>query len=112
MSDTLQPSHELTALDLLQVRLEDLALDDLQDQAKRIADTILGLVGLLINAIHLSPAAAANIRRLEKRLRERMQEVRELIELRQLEAIAAEIERQEREQDAQRLPGTGRRIKM
>lgn len=112
MSDTLQPSHELTALDLLQVRLEDLSLDDLQDQAKRIANTILGLVGLLINAIHLSPAAAANIRRLEKRLRDRMQEVHELIELRQLEAVAAEIERQEGEQDAQRLAGAGRRMKM
>lgn len=111
MTNTLQPSHELTALDLLQVRLEDLALDDLQDQAKRIADTILGLVGLLVNAMHLSPAAVAHIRRLEKRLRERLQEVRELIELRQLEAMAAEIERQEREQEAQRPAGAGRRVR-
>jgi hypothetical protein len=112
MTNTLQPSHELTALDLLQVRLEDLPLDDLQDQAKRIADTILGLVGLLVNAMHLSPAAMANIRRLEKRLRERLQEVRELIELRQLEAMAAEIERQEREQEAQRPAGAGRRMRI
>lgn len=112
MSNTLQPSNELTALDLLQVRIEDLALDELQTHAKQVADTILGVVGLLVDALHLSPGAAANLRRLEKRLRDRIQEVQELIDLRKLEALTAEIERQEREEEAQKRAGEGRRISM
>lgn len=109
MSKTLRPSHELTALDLLQVSIDDLALDDLEAHAKEVGDTILGLVGLLLHSSHLSPAATANIRRLEKRLRERMQELRELIELRKLEAIAAEIEQEREAEERANAPRRMRR---
>lgn len=101
MRNTLHPSHELSALDLLQVRLDDLPLDELQAHIKEADDTVLGLVSRQNNTPHLSPEAAANLRRLERALRERIQFVRELIDLRKLEALAAEIERQEREQQAE-----------
>lgn len=108
MSNTLRPSHELTALDLLQVNIDELTLPDLEAYAHKVSDTILGLVGLLLHSTHLSPAAAANIRRLEKRLRERMHELLELIELRKLEAIAAEIEQ---ERDAEERANAPRRMR-
>lgn len=97
---TLQPSHELIADTLLQVRVDDLPLDDLEAHIEHAGDAVLGLVSRLNNSPHLSPPAAANLRRLENRLREHIQFVRELIDLRKLEAMAAEIERQERERDA------------
>lgn len=100
MSTTLKASPELIALDLLQVRVDDLPVDELEAHIKSISDAVLRLVSRLIDTPHLSPHAAANIRRLEKRLREHIQFVRELIDLRKMEAMAAEIERQERERDA------------
>lgn len=110
MTTTPHASYELKALDLLQVRFEELPFDDLEAHLAQVGDTILGLVGRLIDSPHLSPQAKANIRRLEKRLREHIQHVRELIDLRKVEAVAAEVDRQERERQAEDRASAPRRM--
>jgi hypothetical protein len=110
MSTTLHASYELKAIDLVQVRIEELPLDDLEAHLAQVSDTILGLVGRLIDSPHLSPQAKANIRRLEKRLREHVEEVRALIDLRKVEAVAAEVDRQEREREAEDRASAPRRM--
>lgn len=112
MTKTLNPSHELIALDLLQIRIEELRLDELEGHIASAGDAVLGLVGRMIENPYLSPLAAANIRRLEKRLREQIQDARELIELRQLEAIAAEIERQELERETREPAKAPNRVRL
>ena len=112
MSTTLQASHELIALDLLQVRVDDLTLDELEAHIERAGDTVLGLVGRQIDSPLLSPETAANIRRREQRLREHIQYVRELIDLHKLEAVAAEVDRQGREREAEERASAPRHMRL
>jgi hypothetical protein len=89
MSDTLQPSPMLEAVDLIRTYLDSMTLEDLEDHAKRVVAVLMGLGNVHSQAEWISSIAAANISRLEKKLYAHLAHVKELIEARKNEAANA-----------------------
>lgn len=86
MSDTLQPSPMLEAIDLVRVNLDALSDEELEEHAARVVAVLLELTNAQAQATWTSAIAAANIARLAKKLLAHLARVKELIEARQTEA--------------------------
>jgi hypothetical protein len=92
MSDTLQPSPMLEAIDLTRVNIDALSDEDLEEHAARVVAVLLELTNAQAKATWTSAIAAANIARLAKKLLAHLARVKELIETRQVEAADTEAE--------------------
>ena len=82
MSGTLQPSPMLEASELIRVYVDAMQLDDLEDHAKHVLDTIAALNGYVNAPGRKSPDELSNAIRLSKKLRMHMAHVRDLINAR------------------------------
>ena len=92
MSDTLQPSPMLEAIDLMRVNLDALSDEELDEHAARVVAVLLELTHAQAKATWTSAIAAANIARLAKKLLAHLARVKELIEARQVAAAEADDE--------------------
>jgi hypothetical protein len=86
MSDTLQPSPMLEAIDLIRTNLDGMSDDELEDHAARVVAVLLELNNAQAQATWTSSIAAANIARLAKKLMAHLARVKELVEARHVEA--------------------------
>lgn len=107
MSDTLQPSPMLEAIDLVRVNLDALSDEELEEHAARVVAVLLELTNAQTQATWTSAIASANIARLAKKLLAHLARVKELIEARQTEA--AEDEGDPVPSDRKRGAGQARR---
>jgi hypothetical protein len=82
MSDTLQPSPMLEAIDLVRANLDGMTDEELEDHAARVVAVLLELNNAQAQATWTSAIAAANIARLAKKLMAHLARVKELIEAR------------------------------
>lgn len=86
MSDTLQPSPMLEAIDLIRANLDGMSDEELDEHAARVVAVLQELNNAQAQATWTSAIAAANIARLAKKLLAHLARVKELIEARQAEA--------------------------
>lgn len=86
MSDTLQPSPMLEAIDLIRANLDGMSDEELEDHAAHVVAVLQELNNAQAQATWTSAIAAANIARLVKKLLAHLARVKELIEARQVEA--------------------------
>lgn len=89
MSDTLQPSPMLEAIDLIRVNLNSLSDEELDEHAERVVAVLLAIGNAQAQATWTSAIAAANIAMLAKKLLAHLARVKEMIEARQVEAAEA-----------------------
>lgn len=82
MSGTLRPSPMLEASELIRVNVDAMQLDDLEDHAKHVLDTIAALNGYINAPGRKSPDELSNAIRQSKKLRMHMAHVRDLINAR------------------------------
>jgi len=92
MSDTLQPSPMLEAIDLIRVNIDALSDEELEEHAARVVAVLLELTNAQAKAVWTSAIASANIARLAKKLLAHLARVKELIEARLAEAAEADEE--------------------
>jgi hypothetical protein len=86
MSDTLQPSPMLEAIDLIRVNIESLSDEELAEHAAHVVAVLLELTNAQAKATWTSAIAAANITCLARKLLAHLARVKELTEARQVEA--------------------------
>lgn len=79
MSGTLQPSPMLEASELIRVNVDAMQLDDLEDHARHVLDTIAALNCYINSPGRKSPDELSNAIRQSKKLRIHMAHVRDLI---------------------------------
>lgn len=84
MNTIFKTSPMLDAVDLPRVNLEAMQLDELEEHADQVRDTILGLMDSILRAGHMSAIAAANVRNLEMKLRLHLARLSDLIQARKL----------------------------
>lgn len=89
MSDTLQPSPMLEAIDLIRVNLNSLSDEELDEHAERVVAVLLALGNAQAQATWTSAIAAANIAILAKKLLAHLARVKEMIEARKVAAAEA-----------------------
>ena len=92
MSDTLQPSPMLEAIDLMRINIDALSDEELDKHAARVVAVFLDLTNVQAQATWTSAIAAANIARLVKKLLAHLARVKELIEARRAEAADGQDE--------------------
>ena len=86
MSDTLQPSPMLEAIDLIRINIDALSDEELEEHAARVVAILLELTNAQAEAIWTSAIAATNIARLAKKLLAHLARVKEAVEARQTAA--------------------------
>lgn len=89
MTNTLQPSPMIEAVDLLRINPIGLPLDELEAHAERVRGTMLGLMDSIMRAEHMSANAAANVRHLLAKLRAHLAALLSFIEDCKVQAAAA-----------------------
>jgi hypothetical protein len=92
MTDHLEPSPMLEAIDLMRISLSALSDEELDEHAAHVVAVLMKLDNVLGRAVWVSSIAAANIVRLVKKLHAHLALVKELIEVRQVEAAEDESE--------------------
>lgn len=90
MSNTLEPSPMLEAIDLIRVNLDNLSDEQLEEHRERVVAVLLQLGNAQAQSEWTSAIASANIARLAKKLLAHLARVKEMIEARQTEAAQEE----------------------
>jgi hypothetical protein len=74
-----QPSPDLLAVDLLRVQIEGMTIEQLREHIEALRGVLVALVESLHMRPHISPIAAANLHRLQRKVQNRLAEAFDLL---------------------------------